>query len=766
MREERSAPSATSGPAHVAPSLSATVLYAGRRLRVGAEGITIGRDSENDIALSGDLVSRRHARIHVAEGRCWVSDLGSRNGTNLNGERLVGETRALTNGDSVSIGGELLRILTGEETRTASRQLPIFGTQIVKFTGERLSIGRDRSNDVVLDDPNVSRFHAEVRVDGERIELVDLWSRNGTRVDGRLVERATLRTGSEFGIGPFRLIFDGSNFLARDDRGALRLDARGVAVRVDGKQILARTSLAVEPGELVAVIGESGSGKTTLMRALTGVTVPSEGSVTVNGEPVRFRLTDIGFVPQEEIIHARLTVLEALRYAARLRLPADATQGEIDVAVRRVLEELALAEHRHTRIESLSGGQRKRVSVAVELVNSPGLLFLDEPTTGLDPGLESRMMALLRELADNARAVAVVTHATKNLDLCDKLVVMGRGGECAFRGRPDDALHFFRVSGYDAIYTALDERPATEWRHRFEAAEGSEPAPEATQLSVGAEAVAPAPRLRPRRVGPHVRVLTRRYLRLLFRDRRNLLILLGQVPILGLALVGMFEANVFAADGEPNQAAQLIFLLITTAIWLGSIDAAREVIKERNVLVREAAVGVRLSAYLLSKVLVLFALAAFQTALLSAIVLVFRPLHEPVEAYQQVLVTLVLTSFVAVAMGLLISTLVKSEDQATSFIPLALIPQLLFAGAIVPIARLSEPIASISELAFAQWSFAGCGTAIDMNARIAADPEFAKVSTFGTSFFDVSASSAYLTLAAFLAVFIGGVAILLRRQSR
>jgi ABC-type multidrug transport system ATPase subunit len=321
---------------------------------------------------------------------------------------------------------------------------------------------------VVLDDPNVSRFHAEVATGDDGIELVDLASRNGTRVNGQLVQRAVIDTGSEIGIGPFRLIFDGTSFLARDDRGALRLDALDVVVRVKGKQILARTSLTIEPGQFVALIGESGSGKTTLVRALAGVRAPSEGLVTVSGEPVTSRLTDIGYVPQDDIVHGRLTVSEALRYAARLRLPHDSTSAEIDEAVERVLKELALEEHADTRIESLSGGQRKRAGVGSELLSRPSLLFLDEPTTGLDPGLESRLMELLRALADNSRAVGVVTHATKNLDLCDKLVVMGRGGELSFYGRPEDAIEFFGVKGYDDIYTALDERPAREWRQRFE----------------------------------------------------------------------------------------------------------------------------------------------------------------------------------------------------------------------------------------------------------------------------------------------------------
>jgi pSer/pThr/pTyr-binding forkhead associated (FHA) protein len=237
----------------------ATILCAGRRVPVEPRGLTIGRGERNDLVIANEQVSREHARVYPVDDGYRVADLDTRNGTYLNGERFVGESRPLADGDAIAIGGETLRVLTGKETDLASRELPILGTQTVEFTGGRLTIGRARSNDVVLDDPNVSRFHAEVTETDDGIQLTALASRNGTRVNGQLVQRAVIDTGSEIGIGPFRLIFDGESFLARDDRGALRLDALDVVVRVKGKQILARTTLTIEPGQFVALIGESGS---------------------------------------------------------------------------------------------------------------------------------------------------------------------------------------------------------------------------------------------------------------------------------------------------------------------------------------------------------------------------------------------------------------------------------------------------------------------------------------------------------------------------
>lgn len=643
--------------------------------------------------------------------------------------------------------------------------------QTVTLQGERLTIGRSNSNDVVLDDTNVSRFHAEIVPRGDVLELRDLDSRCGTRLNGRPVKRAILEGKSEIGVGAYRLQFDGSSFVPRNERGALRLDATAVSVTVDGRQILRSASFRVVPGELVAIIGESGSGKTTLLKVMAGVAAPTEGHVTLNDEPVTARLTDIGYVPQQEIVHPLLTVDEALGYAARLRLPHDMEPVDRKATIERVLSELSLEGSSATRIGDLSGGERKRAGVASELLNRPSMLFLDEPTTGLDPALESQMMELFRNLArPGSRAVVAVTHATKNLGLCDKLAVVGRGGELCFFGRPEAGLRFFGVDAYDDIYTALVHRPARAWRTEFEAERAEAPA--APPRSTPEPGPAGSPRAR-QRGGPQLRVLVGRYLRLLARDGRNLAILLGQVPIIAVGIAFLFEAGLFGrADvgiapepGSPDEAVQLLFVVATTAIWFGAIDAAREIVKERSITAREAAIGVSWSAYLASKAIVLFGLAALQTALLAFVVFTIRPLEESPDVYVTVPGLLILTSFVAVSMGLAISALASSQDQATSFIPLALIPQLLFAGAIVPIERMSEPIAALASAVFGRWSLAGLGNAIDLNSRIAADPRFAEVSGYGEAFFDVSPRSVSLILLGFLIAFLLTAFIVVRRNA-
>jgi len=727
---------------------STAVLFDGRRIPVRREGLTIGRDPECDLTLVSGLVAPVHARIEPRGDGQVLIDLDSGAGTYLNGERLAGGEHDLHGGDSIAVGDEILHFVTVRDSPLP----PIEVLSSLRMDRPRLTLGRDVTNDIVLNHPNVSPLHAEIVVSESGARLKDL-SHGGTgcRVNGRLVSRTFLKTGDELAIGPYRLVFDGELLQQRSQSPGRRLRAEGVSFVADTKTILQPTSLTLSPGELVAVVGESGAGKTTLMKLLCGEATPASGRVLVDGEPVAARLTDIGYVPQQEIVHPLLTVREALRYAAELRLPQDSTEADRQIAVERVIEEVGLAAHAETRIGSLSGGQRKRAGVASELISQPGLLFLDEPTTGLDPGLERRMMRLFRSLADAGRPVLLVTHATGSLQLCDKVVVMGCGGLTCFEGTPDETLEFFGVDRFDDVYVALEEQGAGSWSDRFAAAETPEAAVEPVAAARAARATPP------RLVGPQASTLTRRYALLFGRDRRNLKILAAQVPLLGLATGLLFRSEVFSREDPANmfagESAQLLFLLATIAIWFGAIAAAREIVKERTVVARELAIGVRPPAYLVSKAVVLFTLTGLQTVALAAIVLTLRPLHAASGTGLSIVTILVLTAWVGVAMGLLVSVYVRSEDQAASFIPLILVPQLLFGGAIVPTEQMGALMALLSKVFVAQWSFAGVGTAIDLDQRIAQDTVFSQANRYGPDFFGLGVPATVAILLAFLAIF-------------
>lgn len=509
------------------------------------------------------------------------------------------------------------------------------------------------------------------------------------------------------------------------------LEAHAIEVKAGATTLLEPTSLTLWPGELVAIIGPSGSGKSTLLKTLGGIRPASGGTVLVGGEEVGLRQADVGYVPQDDTLHHLLSIREALTFAARLRLPEGHSDEEREAAIGGVLEQVGLGDIPDRRIGNLSGGQRKRAAVALELISDPELLLLDEPTTGLDPGLERRLMELTRRLADGGQTVLLVTHATQSLDLCDRVAVMAPGGNLAYLGPPAGAPESFGVERIEEVYAALaDEADAEERPQRR------------VDISIAPPRPASARAVPRRRIWPQVRILARRYALLFIRDRRNAMILAAQVVILALGAAFLFHSDVFAYNsaGEAEhaaQSAQLIFLMVTVSLWFGSISAVRQVVSERSVLTRELATGVRTEAYLLSKAAVIGAVTALQTVLFIWIVFSLRPLgNPPANAEFHVIQICVLVSWVGMGFGLALSAFARSENQATSFLPLILLPQLLFAGAIVTTKDLGQPIQWLSHLIAAQWGFAGVGNAIDMNARIAADPDFAPANHYSSNFFN------------------------------
>lgn len=516
------------------------------------------------------------------------------------------------------------------------------------------------------------------------------------------------------------------------------LRAREVGVSVPARRLLHPASLEVATGELVALIGPSGTGKTTLLRALAGVAEPSEGEVSLGEQPVAERSTDIGYLPIGNTVHPQLTVGEALHYAAALRLPPSLSRDEVGARIAEVLEELRLTDRADTRIGSLSGGEHKRAAVAVELMARPAMLLLDEPATGLDPGLERRLMMILRRVADQGRGVVVVTHATSSLAVCDTVAVMGHGGRLRFTGSPDAVLAHFGVDTFDEVYEVLETEE--------EAIAEAEPDSRALPLR--------APRRRPPPSGPFLRqwaVIAGRYARTLSRDGRTLWVLLVQAPIIAIGIGVVLPRNVLAQSNSSSFYAVVIsFLLITGSVWLGVTSASREIVKERPIVEREAAAGVRLGAYLAAKVSVLFALGIVQVALLVLITVFLQPLHQAPAVYATMVLLCVLAAWASVAMGLAVSAYARSPDQASSTVPLLLIPQLLFAGAIIPTSIMPAPVRVLSELTFSRWALAGLGHSMGLADNLS--EETSAVAGYQRSFFALSPSAAAVAMAIFAVI--------------
>jgi ABC-type multidrug transport system ATPase subunit len=448
------------------------------------------------------------------------------------------------------------------------------------FAGKKmLLLGRSADCDVCLSHPMVSRHHGLLeRLPDGRLQLTDLDSVNGISVNGaRITAPVVLDDKAAVGIGPFLFTASASHLYTIDSSRSLRLEARRLekVVVVKGGQkrkLLDDVNLVVEPGEFVSLLGPSGSGKSTLMDCLNGRRWATGGKVLANGEDF-YRFFDnfrqsLGYVPQKDIVHTQLTVHRALYYTAKLRLPPDTSHNELMGRIEEVTQVMELGPHRDTLVANLSGGQIKRVSLGAELLARPCLLYIDEATSGLDAGTESRIMRLFRQLADEGKSLICITHNVDNVDRCHLALVLARG-KVVYYGPPADAAGYFQVARISDIYDRLGQRDLLEWEQQFRASEfyqefvikrlavadvpapanGSAPAramphadAEATvrgSLPVIVEQVKAPRRVRSQRppLWHQFRVLTTRYAELLLGDRRSLRLLVLQAPAVALILL-------------------------------------------------------------------------------------------------------------------------------------------------------------------------------------------------------------------------------------
>ena len=646
-----------------------------------------------------------------------------------------------------------------DATVAPAQRLPIDGAERKQPGAPRalagaqvLHIGRASDNDVVLDHEQVSKRHARVTISREGIAFVsDLGSTNGTYVNGYPVRNARLASGGEVRIGPYRFVYTGTELVRYDESKSIRVDAidlqesvrTGFPLLGRRKMLLDHISLSILPGTFVAVIGASGAGKTTLLNALNGQQLASKGRVLYNGQDfyqhARAFGSSLAYVPQDDIIHKNLSVERALFFAARLRLPKDFHRRQIRERVAQVLADVEMTPQRHQLVSKLSGGQRKRVSIAVELLANPPLFFLDEPTSGLDPGLDRKMMQLLRRLADRGHTVVLTTHATSDIGMCDYVAFLAPGGRLAFYGPPDELRHLYEGREYADIYNELHDNP-DHWIKVFRRSDDYAKYVEAPLR----QEMAPEQEMnrRPSRL-PHGKrrgglrqffLLARRYLTLVERDRMNVFILLIQAPVIaGLAIV-LADNNVLKhvsmlsdlRNPQDIYAQRSLFIMVCSAIWFGTINSAREIVKEAPIYHRERAVGVRVLPYVLSKVVILGALCAIQSFLLLYIVSLKTglPTHGVMfpnvrGAFLELYVSLLLMSFVGLMIGLLISALAPNTDRAISVVPIVLIPQIIFSNVVFSLNGTAGKI--ISFIMPARWGMQVMGTITHVRDKYAGD---------------------------------------------
>ncbi|MEU8437248.1 FHA domain-containing protein [Streptomyces sp. NPDC029216] len=708
----------------------------------------VGRDPLCEICLDDARVSWHHAVLRPDGDHWTVEDENSTNGTwAADGHRV--HVEHVGPGSELRFGNPLdgpRALLLGRTPPPPAA--PVSGsrpTQVVNpsMTGTyrrptsvrpipartALRIGRDPANDLVVNDLVVSRRHAELRAlaDGT-YEIVDLGSHNGTYLNGAPVARARIAEGDIVGIGHSSFCLVGDQLQEYTDTGEVSLDVQDLGVTVDRgrKTLMDGVTFPVGAKCLLAVVGPSGAGKSTLLGALTGLRPADTGSVLYDGRDLYRDYAElrsrIGLVPQDDILHAQLTVRRALVYAAELRFPQDTSRAEREARVDEVIRELGLVQRADQPIHSLSGGQRKRVSVALELLTKPSLLFLDEPTSGLDPGMDRSVMHMLRGLADDGRTVIVVTHSVLSLDVCDRLLFLAPGGRVAYFGPPQEALDFFGFAEWPEAFEVFENDRDRDWAGAFRGSPAHRryveltarrpgPAAEAVRM---AGAAPPAPPPKAQSWGAQLSTLVRRYAAVLSADRTFLVIMVA-LPFMMGAMARALAGNTLTAETALNA----LLILTIGGVLTGAANAVRELVKERVIYQRERAVGLSRTAYLMSKVVVLGTITVAQAVVLTLIALAGVDLNAPggkgvlMPPLIEITVAVALLSFTAMMLGLMISALVRKEEVTMPLLVLLAIVQVVFCGTLLKLNGVPG-LEQVAWFAPSRWAMGAMGATIEL----------------------------------------------------
>ena len=712
----------------------------GRRFVVDSSRVLIGRDaSQCQIVLGQSVISKIQAVLEVDElKRVTLVDLSGKGTTFVNGQPVT--RRSLKDGDCVGLGlGGVVsfnyhsaipgveyrdvRSATGERAvsrmiiSTAEPPAPPLppeipapahaqlapsvgqpspkmasaGTVVLRAAQIPVSrLGRAPDNNFILDAPSVSRHHAILSYEhGSQPVLTDLGSTNGTFVNGQLLtEPHQLSPEDLIFLGGFLLHVDGRT-IKQHDLSASSITARNITKSINGKTILKDISLAIHPREFIGLMGPSGCGKSTLMDTLNGLRPASSGNVFINDLDLYHNFNavrrSIGYVPQRDILHDALTVERTLYYAAKLRLPAGTSLDVVRTIVNQTIESVGLSEQTQTAFRQLSGGQQKRLSLALELLTKPSFLFLDEPTSPLDPETTENMMMLFRQLADEGRIVVMVTHKFEKFREMHQIAMLTRGGRLAYFGPPTEALTYFGCKEPGDIYRHIGAHDPEELSARFlkstyhekyvssRIAEMERLARTTGALQLGGPGREDG---RERRFGlGQWLTLTGRYFEVKIKDKRNTLLLLAQAPVVALLL------GIIVGDSVNNS--QTLFIAAIVSIWFGANNAVREIVSEAAIYARERLVNLKIPSYVFSKFAVLSAIAFIQCLLFVGILVGMGRLRR--DDFLALVVVLFLTSLAGIATGLLFSAFVNSTEKAMSVLPLILIPQLLLSGYLKPI---------------------------------------------------------------------------------
>ncbi|MCH5212963.1 MAG: ATP-binding cassette domain-containing protein [Oscillospiraceae bacterium] len=665
----------------------------------GKEAVTFGRGTENDIVLTTNLVSKRHGFFRWENDTWIVYDNNSTNGIFWNSSRVA--RKRLVDGDKLIIGYEqtsyrVAFICSQGGNNDKYEHFALMGRQFI-------TIGRDMNCEISVNHTAVFKQHCRVFFNGMYYCIQPLLKEAAVQFNGAPLQGiAPLSEMDRFLIGDTLFIYQNGVLHYMKKEGGLGFEVSHLSKIVGKgsktKRINTDINLTVNAGEFVAIIGGSGAGKSTLMNCLCGSSEISEGNVYVNGEDLATNYNSlkqmIGHVPQQDIVYDNLKLERMLYYTAKLRMPQDSTEEEIEARIADALNMVELGDKRDVMIKSLSGGQKKRASIAVELLSDPKLFFLDEPTSGLDPGTERNLMMTLKNMTKSGRTVVLVTHTPLNLHLCDKIIIMGYGGRLCYCGSPHGAQQFFNVNNLVDIYNMVNndaDRWAALWEQRTMANQA--PVPQANQG--GSIVVRPNP---VRQFG----ILVRRYIELQLNDFKTVAIKLLLAPIMAFIVYIVFRNGEMRINystvmktlyNEFSDTQKMLFTLSCCAFFLGLFNTVQEICKEQDIYRRERMANLQIIPYVGSKIFVTAILDFVQAFILIAAISVMLGLPEVEGApFIEMLITTYLTMLSASCLGLMVSALVGNPDQAITTSTIILIPQILFSSVIVGLKGITEYI--------------------------------------------------------------------------
>ena len=674
--------------------------------------LTFGSGFNNDIVLSSNSVDDYQGCIELNEYGVLVSNDSLQVPLLGNGNQIV---------DDIYLSeGSFIKILNKDTNEGIIMVMSINKNldewKSYALPSGNISIGSSGSCDIVLTPSGIAKHHATIHHSQNKTSISDEGSLNGIYVNGQNITQSRtvpLNNLDIIFIGNTKLILAGNILFYQIFEKGIQLDAidivKKVKIKFKTREISSHVNMSIQPSEFVAFVGGSGAGKSTFMKCISGVDRPTSGTVLINGEDLYENYENlkynIGYVPQDDIVFSNLTLHDTLQYAAKLRMPDNTSIKERNERITEVLDIVSLTDFENSYIRQLSGGQRKRASIAVELLADPNLFFLDEPTSGLDPGTERSIMKTLRKMSQMGKTIILVTHNTLNLHLCDKVAFFGDRGHLCFYGSPQEALDFFEVNDFVDIYTLINEN-LDYWYHKFE--------------DIREEIV---PKTIPSGKSNNIEnkkksfikqliILIQRYIKLISNDFQQLLILFAQAPIVAILLVMVTTDNLYKSYDDTKA---ILFSLGCASIWLGLLNSIQEICKEKVILQKEHMADLKLSAYLLSKFIVQGLLAFIQSLLLVSIFQKIAGSSEYsilINSFWDIQIICFLSILSSATMGLFISSLVKNANIAMTIIPLVLVPHLLFSGMLFKLEGISD---FISNFILCRWTVEGLGTSANLN---------------------------------------------------